>query len=83
TTSTESTTSSTTTTIASAGIQPQCNDGYTLYPEPGRSFCFRYVTMTRSWDDAQRACQMENANLLVLDNESLMPFSEFLTQRDP
>ncbi|KAL3890650.1 hypothetical protein ACJMK2_002931, partial [Sinanodonta woodiana] len=77
------TTSATITTIAAASQQAQCNAGYTLYPGPGRRFCFRYVTIARSWDAAQTACQMENANLPVLDNDSLIPFSEVLIQQFP
>ncbi|KAL3890651.1 hypothetical protein ACJMK2_002932, partial [Sinanodonta woodiana] len=75
-----STTRTKLTTITTANPQPRCNNGYTMYSGPGRSFCFRYVTILRSWDDARRYCQMENADLPILDNQSLVPFSDVLIQ---
>ncbi|KAL3890645.1 hypothetical protein ACJMK2_002926, partial [Sinanodonta woodiana] len=67
-------------TITTAIPQLQCSDGYTLYPGPGRSFCFRFSNIFRSWESAATVCRMENAELLVLDNTSLSRFGDVMRE---
>ncbi|KAL3890649.1 hypothetical protein ACJMK2_002930, partial [Sinanodonta woodiana] len=69
------------TTIATANPQLICNTGYSLYSGPGRNFCYRYFTLRTTWDDAQMVCRMDNADLLILDDENLMPFSNIMVQQ--
>ncbi|KAL3890636.1 hypothetical protein ACJMK2_002917 [Sinanodonta woodiana] len=62
---------------------PQCSSGYTLYSGPGRSFCFLYASNCASFTNAQTACSREGGGLLVLDDESLLPFLADMRQRFP
>ncbi|KAL3890647.1 hypothetical protein ACJMK2_002928, partial [Sinanodonta woodiana] len=74
-------TSTATPAITTASPQPRCSDGYTLYSGPGRSFFFRFSNIYRPWESAQRFCQIEHTQLLVLDNDSLSPFGDVLRQQ--
>ncbi|KAK3602222.1 hypothetical protein CHS0354_039969 [Potamilus streckersoni] len=82
-TSTTIATSTTSTTSTTTTPPPECKRVYTFYPGPGRRFCFFIKTDCRSWNEARLDCQAEDADLAVLDDISLLPFSEIMREQFP
>ncbi|KAK3583163.1 hypothetical protein CHS0354_025677 [Potamilus streckersoni] len=81
------TTAGTTTTLqlpaatSTTTVPPsRCKNGYTFYSGPGNSFCFRLSDICATWDMARSVCQMEGGDLVVLDGDSLIPFTNSLRQ---